>query len=871
MSKGCAYLSIAIWSLNFVLSSMGGALQDGIRGSQEDALDRQAGSHDSDYDQQDIVSVLPKGCSMIDNHTVTCITADASTIPEFINGLSRGLDRFSFKFAMGGAIDLKHATFPPKSSLTSLEISTSNLEGIHTSTLQHLTMLKYLNLKNNHIKTLEPDIFKSSRSTLEILDLSNNDIKILDQNIFSALEVLEHLDLSNNRLQSFDAPFTSPAMNSVLLAGNPLQTGQVSWKSETYTCDLDFSFTEISVLKDSMFSNIVCTASDKFQLSLKGDHITKVDTGLFKGFSKEFGKLDASGIKWQLTNRSSLEDFMLALAGQSIDYLDFSSSYLTQEEVKYFLLLQTTKHLGTLDISDNIIGSTSKSWPIYINFLPISTMRVLNISANGNNKGLVFDTLLPVLEVLDLSHNIIPIYQDSVVFSTGDTGNTSVPALRVLKMTAAFQTSSGDMIRPPSKQNITWFEGLGKLEELYLNNNYKLYEASPDFHLATMFRGLHNLRNLSLASTSFGRRGFRDDELENLFGDLENTLIYLDLRDNHISHRSLVILKGLKKLKVLDLRSNDIGYLVGEWYTPNLEQLYITDNSLLVISYSTMGEALKNSLQFMSIADNPYSCSCELAGFTAWLKTNANANLTHGKVHVPDLYYAKCMIPEHMEETMIIEYQPDAFSCNQLGIIILGAFATVIFLFLVALVIYLISKSTDIQFYFRTRKGHRVASGGVFMGYCQGHQGENFRDNIEQAWVHKCIPDRVEFNPDLPVHVKFMQPVKESDDTTLLGRQIVDQHEQLRFILLVMGPLFIQHYSNDVITTVCANGDVMRKCKEKFVLVLINGLKKTSLPVGMAPLKRCATCYEWPDSKRARNIFWKRLLMKLSKKSPSCC
>jgi Leucine-rich repeat (LRR) protein len=834
MSKSIALFTV-ICCARFITLSIGDSLQDGAQASQGDDQDQQI----DDQDQQGIVSILPTGCNMNDNTTVTCTGTDGSNIQDFINGISPDMTKFSMKFAIGGRVDLKYSAFPPFSALTSLEISTSNLDSIHTSTLQHLTKLKYLNLKSNHIQTLEPDIFYSCRSTLDVVDVSNNEIKLLDKNIFSPLEVLKHLDLSNNRLQSFASPFTSPSMNTLLLAGNPLRTATIGSTTKTYTCDLDLSFTEISVLQASMFSNVVCRAADKFQLSLRGDHITRVDPGLFNGFRKEFGNL--------------------------------SGCYLTEEVVKHFSLLGNTSFLGTLDISRNVIGSTSKSWPIYVEHVAsISTMRTLNLSANGNNKGLVFDTVMPNLEVLDLSHNSIPIYQDSVVFTTGEFGNIAVPALRILKMTSAFQISSV-MITPNGKQNVTWFDGLDKLEELYLDNNYKLYEASDDFHMATMFRGLGSLRNLSLARTSFGRRGFRKVELEDLFKAQRQSLINLDLSDNHISHRSLAILKGLEKLKVLDLRSNDIGYLTGDWYNPNLEKLYLSDNSLLAVSYSTMGEALNNHLQYMTIADNPFSCSCDLADFTAWLETYASPSPIRGKVHVPDIEYAKCMMPEQMEETPIIKYQPNSFSCNQMGIILLGISASLLFLALIALVITLSSKCTDIKFYLRTRKGQRVASTGVFMGYCEGYRGEEFRDNPEQAWVHQHIPNRIEWNPDLPVHITFMRSVRQDDDTSLLGHQIVDQHKQIRIILLIMGPLFMQHYSSDVITTVCANGNVMERCKKKFVLVLIRGLKKRDIPLGMASLKRCATCYELPDSNRGRNIFWKKLLMKLHKKDPGCC
>jgi Leucine-rich repeat (LRR) protein len=730
-----------------------------------------------------------------------------------------------------------------------------------------------LSFPNNHIAYLDENIFENL-TKLEKIDLSNNDLTRLDKGVFQVLLNLLSLDLSNNRLTEFTPTLNSKNMKQLKLAGNiGITNATISSGRKSYVCDLDFSYTGIAQLHASAFANLVCEGGDqkpKMNISFSGNFLKTVDTNTFDGMGNvSIGRLDMSDARWEfILIHSALSDFFRALYGRSIDYLDLSGCSLTEENVKDFPLLNNTAFLGTLDVSRNMFGPTIKTWPIYVyEIASVHTMLCLNISSNNIGKGLIFNQMIPNLTELDLTNNQIIIYEDSVIFS--QSGRVNVPSLRVLRMTGAF----GDTwLKPGVWTNLTWFWELETLEELYLDDNYKLFDASDKYHFSVIFRGLVNLRNLSLSDTGFGRRRFRQEELENFLIDQRKSLLNLKMRNNYMSHRQLVILKGLERLEVLDLRSNRIGYLDKNWFNLNLRELDVSDNSLLTISCTaTLSQALESTLERMWIGDNAYDCTCPLADFVDWLNDHAvdRKDAEFGlkrKVEVPDLNLAQCMGPVELNGLPILKYQPNWLICEQRGLIVVGAVGAFLFLVLVIAAIVIYYCRVNIHFCLKTsRRGYRIVpSGEVFMGYCDGHLYENFNRNREDKWVNDNINTNLEICVDLPVYITFMEPVTVNKS---LGEQIVEKHQDYRFMLLIVGPLFVDHLWEGIKINVCEKEEVMKQCRKKFVLVLL-GLKQKDLPPGMKALWEYGACYTYTRARQDQ--FWKKLKLKLAEKQGIC-
>ncbi|XP_064631942.1 toll-like receptor 4 [Lineus longissimus] len=817
---------------------------------------------------------LPKGCHFgNDEISVTCQSVHAYDIPRFINSLSSNTTNITIS-SCDNELALNNITFP---DLLYLEISTCDIKNFTRDTVLHLTKLRELILKNNHIASLDGNIFENLFE-LEKIDLNNNDLVRLDKDIFQSLLKLVSLDISNNRLIEFAPALNSKKMRYLGLGGNNgITNATISTGSKTHVCDLDLSFTGISELHASAFANLVCEGGDlrpKMNISFRGNFLQKVDPNAFDGMKNvSLARLDMGDVRWDFSpGHSALTDFFQALSARRVDYLDLSGCYLSEENVNDFPLLNNTAFLGTLDVSKNIFGPTIKTWPIYVNKIAsIDSMQCLNMSLNSIGKGLVFNQLMPNLRELDLSNNQIVIYKDSIKFS--ENGRVSVPFLRILHMTGAFGETG---IKPNDWTNLTWFSELKTLEELYLDANYKLFDTFFYYHLSGIFGGLTNLRILSLSDTGFGRRQFRQAELENFLVDQRKSLISLKLRNNYISHRQLVILKGLENLETLDLRSNHIGYLDDNWFNLNLRELDLSDNSLLTISCTaTLSLALESKLERMWIGDNPYDCTCQLADFVYWLKNHArgvektdSVISPKRKVVIPDLSIAECMGPRERNGQLISRYLPNRWLCDEVGLIVLGAVGSFFLVIFAIAAIVAYNCRVNILFCFRTSRHGRhaqAASRGVFMGYCDGHRGPNFEKNPEDQWVNDNINTNLELCRDLPIYVNFMMPI---NINKTLGEQIREKHQDYRYILLIVGSLFIRHVWESVRVEVCEDREIWKQCRNKFVLVLLGKTKK-DLPPEMKALWKHGACYTWP--KPSRDQFWKRLKLKLADKRSVCC
>ena len=89
-------------------------------------------------------------------------------------------------------------------SLTSLDLSGNQLSilaensRIFDSIASSLTQL---NLKNNRIKTIEPNVFEPL-ANLKELDLSQNELALIDKNTLTGMGRLTHLHLASNDLNN---------------------------------------------------------------------------------------------------------------------------------------------------------------------------------------------------------------------------------------------------------------------------------------------------------------------------------------------------------------------------------------------------------------------------------------------------------------------------------------------------------------------------------------------------------------------------------------------------------------------------------------------------------------------------------------------
>ena len=136
-----------------------------------------------------------------------------------------------------------------------------------------------------------------------------------------------------------------------------------------------------------------------------------------------------------------------------------------------------------------------------------------------------------------------------------------------------------------------------------------------------MFWGCMNLKRLSLSFNQFHYISLT--AMEELFHPLKQ-LTYLDLGSCGLETIPKVITTALHKLKWLSLYKNYIKTWSSDTFEPlkSLTELYLMGNQIGNIQENSFPLELRERLKHINLADNPFSCTCDLMWFLNWFKTN---------------------------------------------------------------------------------------------------------------------------------------------------------------------------------------------------------------------------------------------------------
>ncbi|XP_072932346.1 uncharacterized protein [Epargyreus clarus] len=109
------------------------------------------------------------------------------------------------------------------STLASLDLGYNEFTEIPIEALRELKVLNWLNLQNNFISDIDPDMdWGALTDTLSSLSLSNNHICTLREGALSSLRHLAQLELDGNRLRALDAGALPPGLALLRLSDNLL-------------------------------------------------------------------------------------------------------------------------------------------------------------------------------------------------------------------------------------------------------------------------------------------------------------------------------------------------------------------------------------------------------------------------------------------------------------------------------------------------------------------------------------------------------------------------------------------------------------------------------------------------------------------------
>ncbi|KAK9703441.1 BspA type Leucine rich repeat region (6 copies) [Popillia japonica] len=158
--------------------------------------------------------------------------------------------------------DVNYKAFEGLSLLIELDLSDNKILKLHPDVFKSNSKLRIVFLSNNQLKTLEEGLF-ANKTHLQKVYLNNNLLDAIDNNVFGDNCTVTQIDLSNNMLKAMDGHFLEnfSRITSLLLEGN------------LWNCDCHLqTFRNITLSKNLITSRTVCEDPPKLRGQAWVDH-----------------------------------------------------------------------------------------------------------------------------------------------------------------------------------------------------------------------------------------------------------------------------------------------------------------------------------------------------------------------------------------------------------------------------------------------------------------------------------------------------------------------------------------------------------------------------------------------------------------------
>ncbi|KAM4632877.1 nephrocan-like [Polymixia lowei] len=355
--------------------------------------------------------------------------------------------------------------------------------------------MKRLNLAYNHIKEVKGQDL-SGLTVLEELILSSSGVEVVESNAFRTQGRLQYLDLQKNKLLLL--PRGLPSSLETLKMGH----------------------NRIHALQESALQNL-----KKLRLlDLQNNHITTLRANVFSGLVK---------LECLHLDRNRIETIQGSLKLAQLNLLSFETNKIPSFPSTFFTQL---KSLVTLYLAGNLLSRVPTGLPGSLTLLNLDQNQIRSL----RNREMA---QLRNLTSLSVAHNRL-VSVDSAL---------RLPKLTSLDVPGNYLTVlpsrlSPRMERLDCKQNALQevlfhhLSGMRQLRHLFLENNtIKRFEANA------LKNNVH-LTNLAL----------EQNLLSSIPDGLPESLIRLDLKENHISGIYDRQLRYMRRLQVLNLRRNHL-------------------------------------------------------------------------------------------------------------------------------------------------------------------------------------------------------------------------------------------------------------------------------------------------------------------------
>eukprot|EP00057_Strongylocentrotus_purpuratus_P006357 XP_011660831.1 PREDICTED: protein slit-like [Strongylocentrotus purpuratus] len=446
--------------------------------------------------------------------------------------------------------------------LRSLNVSNNNISMLLDKSLVNYTQLETLYASYNSIYLIENEAFHALL-LLKVLMLNHNNISALPISLLEKNCHLSSLILNHNRLKRIPRIF-----------GNNLQTTKFAEDGED-ACGcknlsrFDLSSNKVRSLVQEDFVALQNCSFKRFNLNY--NDIKNISRAVFT---------DLSAVHL-LINYITLAEFHAEsfLGNKAILKATITRSGIT-----------SIVPMNTSEIPRHLFPGLTK---LYLRSNKLITIPKYALDGFEN------------LQVLDIGNNQLSSFHNESFCGLKSLVNLRLAANKIKTL------QRGSFACAEKLENID-LSRLVSLRTLKLPHNF-----FEDFHhVPNAFTKLWNLHELDLADCRIHKID------SGIFRNL-TSLTYLSLALNYIRIVPEKAFQDLQNLRTLRLNSNIITVIEKQLFsrTLSLQSLSLQNNQISTIYPLTL---IPTSLKFLFIANNPFTCTCQLAWFREWLdKVNA--------------------------------------------------------------------------------------------------------------------------------------------------------------------------------------------------------------------------------------------------------
>ena len=550
-------------------------------------------------------------------------------------------------------------------ALVNLNISSNEIGSVHdlgVSALRHLDclpLLSNLDLSNNELSMVEGDSLLSW-ATLESIDLSFNYIRFISETVFDNSSALTTLRMNNNQMSLLPPGLLSSLpLRELQLANNSLSSLPASLLREQTSLErLDLSGNIL--MPSGLPANLTAELYNLIELNLCANQLNELSPELTRPLQNlQLLKICDNG----LTN-ISLSSSMVNLLD-----LDLSGNHLAHLPSDVLAPFTQLTYL-----------SLARNWVTNIHDLAFQfnpALLVLDLSDNKLVKLPAAFTMLPTLQTLDISNNlVVDIEKESIGHLT---------SLWRLQMNGNLlqSISSGIFSSLTSLQILDLSRNrLEQVEEGTFDSNSRLRAVRLDDNQLTQIGGLFSsVPELTWLNVSDNNIRVFD------YSMVPITLSWLDISHNSLSRMESHADLHNSKISYLDASFNHLVKIGSNSFPVAAETLLLNDNQISEIapyaffhltklvkadlSVNEISSFSENSIRLsadvqttptFTLGGNPIACNCHMQ----WFQTvNQEAKLARYP-HIVDLESIYCQLMNTPTKTFIplVEARPDQFLCQ---------------------------------------------------------------------------------------------------------------------------------------------------------------------------------------------------------------